>query len=152
MRQGEIMATVVSTRRNSPQFSSLFNQEGIMHISTMSRFVGLALAIAVSGAAIADSAEPVSSRVVRFADLNLRSREGATVGYQRIARAADGVCSLSSGIRTLGRTATMAAQVRECKTKVIEQAVTQVNAPMLTNVSREKSHRNDQGIRLVHAP
>jgi UrcA family protein len=114
--------------------------------------MGLALAIAVSGVAIADSAEIVSSRVVRFADLNLHSREGATVGYQRIAHAADGVCSLSSGMRVLGRTATMAAQVRECKAKAIKHAVTQVNAPMLTAVFRGKSNRNDQGIRLVHAP
>jgi UrcA family protein len=123
-----------------------------MHISTKARFVGLVLGIAASGVAIADSAETVSSRVVRFADLNLRSREGATVGYQRIAYAADGVCSFSSGMRTLGRSATMAAQVRECKAKVIEHAVKQVNAPMLTTVFREKSNRSDQGILLVHAP
>jgi UrcA family protein len=123
-----------------------------MHTSTKSRFIGFALAIAVAGVPIADSAETVSSRVVRFADLNLRSRAGATVAYQRIAYAADGMCSFSSGMRTLGRSATMAAQVRECKLKVIEHAVTQVNAPMLTTVFREKSNRIDRGILLVHAP
>jgi UrcA family protein len=52
--------------------------------------------------------------------------------YQRIADAADALCSVSWGTRTLGRSAILAAQVRECKAKAIKRAVTQINAPMVT--------------------
>ena len=106
------------------------------------QFVALALAIAVSAIAMADSAETVSSRIVRIADLDLRSREGAEAVYQRIVHAADAMCSLSWGMRTLGGSATLAAQVRECKAEAIERAVTQVHAPMVTAVFRSRTAKS----------
>ena len=123
-----------------------------MHAQTKSRFFALALAIAVASVAMADSGEVVSSRTIRFADLNLQTREGATAVYRRIEHAADAMCSVSWGIRTLGGTSTMAAQVSECKSEAIEHAVAKVKAPMLTAVLEEKSARKHHPLLLAHAP
>lgn len=98
----------------------------------------VALAIALSGVASADPVEPRTSRVVRFADLNLNSREGAEALYRRIASAASSMCGVSAGMRTLGVSAIMAARVRQCEDDAILRAVRQINAPMLTSVLKKR--------------
>ena len=88
---------------------------------------------------------------VRFPDLNLQSREGAAVLYKRIAHAAGTMCAPSREMLTLGITATLAAQVHDCKVQAIERAVTELGAPMLTAVFNDRMHRKPESPRLVNA-
>ena len=113
------------------------------------RFIGLALALAASSMALADSSEVTRSTVVRFADLNLHSRDGAAAVYKRLSRAADALCFLSWHTRSLGVTAQMSAEVRQCKSEAIENAVKQINAPMLTAFYLEKTQGKARPVKLV---
>ena len=113
------------------------------------RFIGLALALAASSIALADSSEATHSRVVRLADLNLHSRDGAAAVYGRLSRAADSLCSLSWHMRSLGATALMSAEVLQCKAKAIENAVNQIHAPTLTAFYLEKTQDKKRPVKLV---
>jgi UrcA family protein len=113
------------------------------------RFIGLALALAASSMALADSSEAIHSRVVRFADLNLHSRDGAAAVYGRLSSAADTLCSLSWRTRSLGVTALMSAEVGQCKSKAIENAVKQIHAPLLTAFFLEKTQGKVRPVKVV---
>lgn len=114
--------------------------------------LGLAIAQAALSVAVADDAALITrNATVRFPDLNLATREGATVLYQRIAHAASTMCSPARGFSELGVSAAMAAQVRECKAQAVERAVTRINAPMLTAVFRDKTHHKTEPGRLAQA-
>lgn len=113
------------------------------------RFVGLAFALAVASMAMADSPETTRSKVVRFADLNLQSRDGAAAVYKRLSRAADSLCGLSWHIRSLATTAQMSADVRQCKADAIGKAVNQIHAPMLTAFYLEKTQGKKRPVKLV---
>lgn len=113
------------------------------------RFIGLALALAASSMALADSPEVTRSTVVRFADLNLHSRDGAAAVYRRLASAADALCFLSWHTRSLGVTAQMSAEVRQCKSEAIENAVKQIHAPMLTAFYLEKTQGKERPVKIV---
>ena len=115
------------------------------------RFISLALALAASSMALADSSEATRSRVVRFTDLNLHSRDGVAAAYDRLSSAAESLCSLSWHMRSLGTTALMSAEVRQCKASAIENAVNQIHAPMLTTFYLEKTQDKKRPIKLVHA-
>ncbi len=115
--------------------------------------LALAMAPTVVGmtATAADPDVTTLQSTVRFPDLNLRSREGATTLYKRIVHAADAMCGPSQHMLTLGITATMAAQIHDCKLQAIGHAVDQVNAPMLTAVFNDRMHRKSEPTRLVRA-
>jgi UrcA family protein len=117
--------------------------------------LAMAPALPCVTAAAADAASDATvttlHTAVRFPDLNLQSREGATVLYKRIAHAANTMCAPSREMLTLGITAMVAAQVHDCKLQAIERAVTQIDAPTLTAVFNDRMHRKSEPIRLVQA-
>ena len=111
---------------------------------------GLALAAAVYGpTATADPDSTAQHTKVTFRDLNVQSREGAAALYKRIEHAADSMCGLSWSMREMGRGAASASAVHECKLQAIERAVTQINAPMLTEAFREKAHLGPEPAKLA---
>ena len=69
----------------------------------------------------------VPSRVVRFADLDLQSREGIRALYSRIRTAAQEVCE-----PVYFRVAESNSSKRRCQERAIEQAVTAVRSESLT--------------------
>ena len=66
-------------------------------------------------------------RVVRFADLNLQSREGVRALYSRIKTAAQAVCE-----PVYFRVAESNITQRRCQERAIEQAVASVSSTSLT--------------------
>ena len=69
----------------------------------------------------------VPSRVVRFADLNLQSREGVRALYSRIKAAAQEVCEPVYFSRAESN-----ISERRCQQRAIEQAVASVSSTSLT--------------------
>ena len=69
----------------------------------------------------------VPSRVVRFADLNLQSREGIRALYSRIRTAAQEVCG-----PVYFRVAESNMRQRRCQERAIDQAVAAVGSQSLT--------------------
>ena len=86
----------------------------------------VAVCAALSSVARADEAPQLH---VGYADLNVNSKAGAAVLYQRIRRAADRVCEMP-GTRDLGQL----AQVKACTDHAIATAVDAVKLPLLTQV------------------
>ncbi|GAC1505390.1 MAG: hypothetical protein NVS1B6_13310 [Steroidobacteraceae bacterium] len=72
-------------------------------------------------------AEDAPSKTVRFNDLDITKSEGAKVLYNRIRAAAQDVCGLSTGTDPILRVG-----INGCIKKAVDQAVKDVNAPMLT--------------------
>jgi UrcA family protein len=90
-----------------------------------------AVTAALTGAVRADEVPQVH---VNYADLNVNSNAGATVLYQRIRRAAEQVCTVS-GARDLGTW----SKGRDCASKAIARAVSDVGSPTLTQVYAVKT-------------
>ena len=96
-----------------------------------------------ASAALADApplpTAPEQTTVVRFADLNLSSPEGARALYGRIRSAAQTLCgeqfSLWDGNRL--------REWRQCYQTAIERAVRQIDRPALTAVHRELARGAD---------
>lgn len=90
---------------------------------------------ALSTVASATADEPVPTRTVRFADLDLTNAEGAGALYGRISQAAKEVCAPAdpSNLHQL-------AFSRRCVEVAIGRAVNEVNAPLLSGyyLSRTK--------------
>ena len=78
----------------------------------------------LSAPALADPSPP--SKKVRFNDLDLSTPKGAKILYDRISAAAHDVCGTTDPI--------MRQATRECIAHAIDQAVKDVNAPMLTSL------------------
>ena len=72
-------------------------------------------------------AEDAPSKTVRFYDLDITKSEGAKVLYSRIRAAARDLCELSTSTDPILR-----AAIKACIEKAVDQAVEDVNAPMLT--------------------
>jgi UrcA family protein len=97
--------------------------------------VGALCCGAVSTAGESDGLPQV---VVRFEDLNLATRQGASALYGRIAAAADEVCQTNAvdNRDLFGR-----QQLRACLYKAIADAVSKVGQPQLLAIYNAKSHR-----------
>ncbi len=90
-------------------------------------FAAVTLAIAVSPAtAAATTAEP--SKLVRYGDLNLSSREGVAVLYRRLQSAAAEVCgpATAAGSRKVSRGYT------DCVSTAVHQAVLRIHRAEVT--------------------
>ena len=88
--------------------------------------------IVAAAANVADAATQPSdlpSMVVRYADLNITTEQGARSLYRRIVVAAQSVCP-SADIRDLGRF----AESRSCQEQAIARAVQAVSSPRLAAV------------------
>jgi len=75
----------------------------------------------------------IATRTVRFKDLDLSTAEGAQKLYERIATAARIVC------RDAGST-----EVRDCRTKAVDEAVRAVDRPLLSSVHRSTLDRVEE--------
>lgn len=90
----------------------------------------LAAVCMASVCALASAGSPDQSpqqRTVRFADLDINHPAGAAVLYQRIRAAAHEVCRATSE-----RDLAVAELTRSCVQDAIARAVTEVNAPKLS--------------------
>ncbi|MGN6453488.1 MAG: UrcA family protein [Steroidobacteraceae bacterium] len=89
----------------------------------------LAAVCMASVCALASAGSPAQSpqRTVRFADLDINHPAGAAVLYQRIRAAAREVCRPTSE-----RDLAVAELTRSCVQDAIARAVTEVNAPKLS--------------------
>jgi len=92
-------------------------------------FCTLGAAALCAASASVQAAEEVSSKTVKFADLNITSEAGAKVLYGRIRDAARDVCGVSSGGDPILRTG-----VNACIQKAIDKAVKDVNSPVLSSL------------------
>jgi UrcA family protein len=84
---------------------------------------------AVLGVGVA-LAQPIETQSVHvsYADLNLRSPEGAQVMYRRIKEAAAIACGNEPDVRELDRHAAF----ERCRTQSIQHAADRLGAPMVT--------------------
>jgi UrcA family protein len=96
--------------------------------------VGCTLAMILLGslnvpadAATAEQRYVITTRRVKFADLNINHSEGAAALYRRILQAAKAVCEPTSNWLLL------TGDAYRCEAQAIDRAVADVNAPMLTS-------------------
>jgi UrcA family protein len=101
----------------------------------------LAAVCMASVCALASAGSPDRSlqRTVRFADLDINHPAGAAVLYQRIRAAAREVCRPTSE-----RDLAVAELTRSCVQDAIARAVTEVNAPKLSQY-----HETETGLLVV---
>jgi UrcA family protein len=103
--------------------------------SSRSLRAGLAMiagCVVAAAAGVADAATPpadVPSMIVRYADLDLTTEQGAHTLYRRIQSAAQYVCP-SADIRDLERSAIS----RSCQEQAVARAVQAVSSPRLAAV------------------
>ncbi|MDE2050905.1 MAG: UrcA family protein [Gammaproteobacteria bacterium] len=88
-------------------------------------------------AAAPTTAEEPAAITVRFGDLNLHSRAGIDVLYQRIAAAARDVCGGDTNTRSLADW----SQSRLCRQQSIARAVATVGIPELLAVYTQRNGR-----------
>jgi UrcA family protein len=109
------------------------------HPRLSSKWIWALAAISCTLAAGTASAGGTSSETrsvkVRYADLNLSTREGATALYGRLKRAAREVCGLDY-LQPEERT--QSNKWKTCYDDAIGAAVTKVNSPMLSAVHSSK--------------
>ncbi|MGH8232185.1 MAG: UrcA family protein, partial [Steroidobacteraceae bacterium] len=97
-----------------------------------------AFALSCSTVSTAADQSDAPQAVVKFADLNISTQQGAAALYGRIAAAADKVCySYAVDIRDL----VAQAGVKACVNKAIADAVTKVGQPKLFAIYSAKNHR-----------
>jgi UrcA family protein len=94
--------------------------------AALAAIAGCVVAAGATSAGAATSPGDVPSIVVRFADLDITTEQGASVLYRRIAVAARHVCPVAD-IRDLDRS----SQIRSCQQQAIAQAVQAVSSPLL---------------------
>ena len=76
----------------------------------------------------ADEADAVPTRTVHYADLNLKTQEGAEKLYQRIRSAADRVCGNMDAHQLSESEA-----IKTCVNQAVSASVRKVNSPRLTS-------------------
>ena len=76
-----------------------------------------------------EAANGVPTRTVRYSDLDINTRAGATVLYARIRYAAQEVCGDADS-----RLWAVSAAVKACVNRAISTSVRSVNSPKLTSV------------------
>jgi len=90
--------------------------------------------------------DKVASRVVRFADLNLGSKNGVAALYLRIRRAADQVCREQRGVNQL----LLQPEVTVCTRDSVDRAITQVNLPALSEMHYAKTGRGNKDMQVAN--
>ena len=92
------------------------------------RRIHLLCAVVLLGSAAPALAQEAQQRVVHYGDLNLDNPHGARVLVRRIEQASGDVCNDRTGPRPL----TENAIVHACKAEATENAVADVDHPMVT--------------------
>ncbi len=75
--------------------------------------------------------------LVKFADLDVSHREGASTLYGRIRLAAENVCAPSEGPGLTGQ-----VQKKSCIDRAVSDTVAKIGNPVLTALYREKTGKN----------
>ena len=75
--------------------------------------------------------------IITYGELDLSTTDGAQVLYQRIKRAARKVCQ-TNGLMSVARQ----RRARECYDRVVADAVSQVNQPLVASVHDKTQTRN----------
>jgi UrcA family protein len=91
-----------------------------------------------------EAANGVPTRTVRYSDLDINSRAGATVLYARIRNAAQQVCGDADS-----RQLAVSAAVKACVNRAIFTSVRSVNSPKLTSVYNSQVGATQQSINLA---
>jgi UrcA family protein len=86
-------------------------------------------------------ASDVRSRVVEYSDLNLTTQSGIERLYRRIGSAADAVCGVDSGVKTLHERFSS----RACARAAVTRAVSQIDLPQLNALHARAQDRNVRG-------
>jgi UrcA family protein len=102
--------------------------------AVLAAIAGCMVAAGASSAGAANSPTDAPSTVVRYADLDITTQQGASVLYRRIARAAQRVCP-DTDIRDLDRS----SQIRLCRQQAVARAVQAVGSPMLAALYAENA-------------
>lgn len=100
------------------------------------RCVALLLTACSCLPALAD--EPLPSKSVTYADLNLKSHAGVATLYKRIERAAIEVCDIPQGTLLLK----FEAEIRACRADAADRAILSANLPTLNAMHLAKTGRN----------
>jgi UrcA family protein len=98
----------------------------------------LAFTLLQAGVSLADPARESQHMAVNYADLNLSSRAGAEAMYRRLQAAAERVCPITGVAAHFD-----AIQQRSCMHRAIAEAVAQMNAPLVTQLHREKTGQRE---------
>ena len=96
--------------------------------------VATTFGIQASHAQVAATDIDVPSVVVKYDDLNLATKEGSRVLYNRLESAAERVCPRVGVVTELRRN----QEVRQCVTASVERAVKEVRSPQLAEVAASK--------------
>jgi UrcA family protein len=111
-------------------------------------FLAAAAAVCLASVAITahadEAANGVPTRTVRYSDLDINTRAGATVLYARIRYAAQQVCGDADS-----RQWAASAAVKACVNRAIYTSVRSVNSPKLTNVYNSQAGSTQQQIKLA---
>ena len=94
----------------------------------------------------AQGVDVVPSRVVRYADLKLDSRDGVATLYQRIRRAADHVCREQRGVHQL----LLQPEIMVCTRDSVDRAIAQVNLPALSEMHLAKTGRGNRDMQVAN--
>lgn len=74
------------------------------------------------------AADGVRHQAVNYADLNLATQRGVETLYRRIARAAENVCGVENGRRSIDQT----MNARRCRDNAVKTAIEAVDRPELS--------------------
>jgi UrcA family protein len=102
--------------------------------AALTAIAGCMVAAGASSAGAATAPTDAPSVVVRYADLDITTRQGARALYRRIAVAAQHVCP-DADIRDLDRS----SQIRACQQQAIARAVQAVSSPLLAALYEENA-------------
>lgn len=91
--------------------------------------------VSVATVSAASALEAPIQRIVKYGDLNLETDSGVAHLYARIRRAARAVCEPAD----IWNTSELLAS-KDCEKRAVEQAVEDVNVPMLKSFHRAKAH------------
>jgi UrcA family protein len=100
--------------------------------AALAAVAGCLVAAGASSAGAAISSTDTRSIVVRYADLDINTRQGASALYRRIAVAAQQVCP-DADIGDLHRI----SQVRVCRQQAVARAVQAIGSPLLAALDAE---------------
>jgi UrcA family protein len=120
----------------------------IAMIICIATIVGSSAAVASSGGPVNQqfSSDPPLTSVVHFSDLDVSSVEGAKRLYARLRRAATEVCEPLESASAAG-----ASEQRACVTKAIEDAVADINRPLLSEYHRLQTKGRIRTVKLAEA-
>jgi UrcA family protein len=91
--------------------------------------------VSVATVSAARTLEAPEQRTVKFGDLNLGTDSGVALLYARIRGAAREVCEPAD----VWNVSSLLAS-RDCAERAVEQAIEDINAPLLTSYHRSQAH------------